>query len=305
MNRVDLKLGFACNNRCLFCVQGNKRSLHGPRDLARVERDLQAAAQRGVRSLVLTGGEPTVQRGFLSVVKLARKLGYTDIQVQTNGRSFFYEEFCRAAIDAGATEFSPALHGATPEVHDQLTCAPGSFEQTLAGIRNLARLGMPVITNTVITSLNYQDLRALASLLVSAGVRQYQFAFVHIVGAADANKHSIVPRKRDVMPFVFAGLDVGRVANVPCMTEAIPFCLMPGYEDLVAERIIPETMIFDADTTIEDYGAYRRDEGKAKGPACSQCRYFSQCEGPWREYPQMFGWDEFQPVEPTSERDHA
>ena len=71
---------------------------------------------------------------------------------------------------------------------------------------------------------------------------------------------------------------------------------MSGYEDYVAERIIPATKIFDADTVIEDYTKTRRTEGKLKGPRCPECAHFQACEGPWREYPEMFGWDEFVPV---------
>ena len=81
------------------------------------------------------------------------------------------------------------------------------------------------------------------------------------------------------------------------MTEAIPYCLMSGYEDYVAERIIPDTIIFDAEGVIEDYTLTRCTEGKSKGPDCSRCFYFKLCEGPWKEYPEMFGWDEFKPIE--------
>jgi len=299
MDRVDLKLGFNCNNRCLFCVQGDKRHSHGPRDMALITRDLEEGIRRGTRGLVLTGGEPTLQKTFLPVIRLARRLGYTDIQVQSNGRSFLYESFCRAAIEAGANEFSPALHGSTAELHDRLTCAPGSFEQTVTGIRTLVGAGQRVVTNTVVTALNYSDLPALARLFVSLGVHQFQFAFVHIVGTAADNAEWLVPRKSDIMPFVHEGLDIGRRAGVHCMTEAIPFCLMAGYEDFVAEQIIPETMVFDADTTIDDYGAYRRDAGKIRGPDCEPCRWYQRCEGPWREYPEMFGWQEFRPVVDT------
>ena len=40
-------------------------------------------------------------------------------------------------IAAGATEFSPSLHGSTAAIHDELTQAPGSFDQTVAGLKNL------------------------------------------------------------------------------------------------------------------------------------------------------------------------
>jgi hypothetical protein len=134
-------------------------------------------------------------------------------------------------------------------------------------------------------------------LLVRLGVAQYQFAFVHILGTAAANATWLVARKSDVMPFVRAGLDVGRSAGVRCMTEAIPFCFLRGYEGHVAEQIIPRTVVFDADVTLDDYTAYRRTEGKAKGPMCSRCVYVERCEGPWVEYPALYGWDEIRPVE--------
>jgi pyruvate-formate lyase-activating enzyme len=296
MSRVDLKLGFACNNRCLFCVQGDKRERHGPRSMSQIHADLTAGRQRGTRALVLTGGEPTVQPHFLAALRLAARLGYRSIQIQTNGRLFAYEKLCHATIEAGATEFSPALHAATADVHDRLTRAPGSWEQSVAGIRNLVRLGQTVLTNTVITSLGYRQTPQLARLLVSLGVQQMQLAFVHIVGTAADNSHWLVPRKSEVMPYVFAGLQVAIEAGVRCMTEAIPFCLMGGHEQRVAERIIPPTLIYDADKTIDDYGAYRRDQGKLKGPACPACAWSEQCEGPWREYPELFGWDELRPV---------
>jgi len=80
------------------------------------------------------------------------------------------------------------------------------------------------------------------------------------------------------------------------MTEAIPYCRMRGYEACVAERIIPETTVYDAEITIESYTTTRKEEGKAKGPRCKACIHFRSCEGPWKEYPGLYGWDEFVPV---------
>jgi len=296
MSRVDLKIGFGCNNRCLFCVQGDKRERFGPRPSAQIVADLKDGRSRGATGLVVTGGEPTLHKTIIKTIRAAKALGYSVIQIQSNGRRFAYEPFCQKLIAAGANEFSPALHGATADTHDELTGAPGSFEQTLAGIRNLKRLGQTVITNTVINSKNYQELPDLARLFVSVGVDQFQFAFVHILGTAAQNKKWLVPKKSEVMPYVHAGLDVGREAGVRCMTEAIPFCLMQGYEDCVAEQIIPRTTIFDADQTLDDYTEYRLTEGKTKGPACARCIHNETCEGPWREYVELFGFDEFVPV---------
>ncbi|OGR43332.1 MAG: hypothetical protein A2X28_00360 [Elusimicrobia bacterium GWA2_56_46] len=295
MKRIDLKIAFGCNNMCLFCVQGKKREKHPPKDLALLRREMERGFAEGGRELVLTGGEPTLHRDFLDIIRAAKKTGYRNIQIQSNGRMFRYLDFCRAAAEAGATEASPALHGSRAELHDFLTGSAGSFRDTVRGIANLKKAGFKVISNTVITKPNTRDLPALARLLAALGADQFQFAFVHILGSAAANAKWLIPKKTVIEPYVKRGLDVGAAAGLRVMTEAIPYCFMKGYEEFVAERIIPETKIFDAGRVIEDFGRYRLSEGKVKGPKCPGCLFFNKCEGPWREYPELFGWGEFIP----------
>ena len=136
----------------------------------------------------------------------------------------------------------------------------------------------------------------MATLFASLGICQFQFAFVHIIGTAEVNKNWLVPKKTEVLPYIKQGLDIGRRHGIACYTEAIPFCLMQGYEECVAEQIIPEGPVFDGNVHLENYSDYRRNIGKAKAEKCKKCKYYSRCEGPWREYPELYGWDEFNPV---------
>ena len=296
MERVDIKVGFYCNNQCTFCVQGRKRDYLPAKGLAEIKASLVEAKEKGKKEVVFTGGEPTLHPDFLRLVKIAADLGFKQIQIQSNGRMFAYPDFCVKTIRAGATQFSPALHGPTAKIHDFLTSAPGSFEQTVAGIKNLKKMGQYVLTNTVITTKNYRQLPQTARLLVSLGVDQFQFAFVHILGTAKANAEWLVPHKKQIMKWVKRGLDIGLAAGKKVTTEAIPYCLMKGYEDCIAEKIIPKTRIYDAGFVIEDYKNYRLQSGKIKGENCSACLYNKLCEGPWKEYVELFGWKEFSPV---------
>ena len=296
--RIDIKTGFHCNNKCFFCVQGDKRFQHGDKTTAAIRAQLEQAI-RDSDSIVFTGGEVTIRKDLPQLVAYARELGFRQVQIQTNGRMLAYRKLTEKLIRAGATEFSPALHGHVPELHDYLTQAPGSFEQTCKGIRLLESLGQSVLTNSVITRSNYRHLPELAALLVRLGVDQYQFAFVHPVGTAMKYFKQMVPRMSLVEPFVKRGLLLGLRAGRRVMTEAIPYCFMRGFEPYVAERIIPRTKIFDADFVLDDYTEFRLNEGKAKGPDCKDCVYDAECEGPWREYPDEYGFDEFVP-----RRDH-
>ena len=294
--RLDVKIGFNCNNLCDFCAQGSKRSRGAGRTLKEIKDALSRARGAGASAVVFTGGEPTLHPELSAAVRAAREMGYATVQVQTSGRRLAFPDYCAELKKAGVTEISPSLHGSTPAVHEALTHARGSFAEVVSGIRNCKKLGLYVLTNTVVTSRNYKDMPALARLLAHLGVDQFQLAFVHLVGTAWENRKWLTPKKTEALPYVRKALDVGRAAGVPCYTEAVPFCLMKGYEECVAERVIPEGPVADAGFYLESYGDYRRGEGKAKGPSCPGCKWFKVCEGPWREYPELYGWDEFKPV---------
>lgn len=298
MRRIDVKIGFQCNNHCIFCVQGNKREKYPDKTTEEIKKILKESKSRA-KGVVFTGGEPTFRHKELLIwVKYAKELGYESIQIQTNGRMFSYLNYCKAMVKAGATEFSPALHASTSKIHDYLTKSSGSWGQTTQGIKNLRSLGQYILTNSVITKLNYKDLPNLAKLFVELKVDQFQFAFIHVnqIILNDENLiNEIVPKKSEVMPYVKKGLQVGIDAGLKVMTEAIPYCFMQGYEKYIAERIIPEADVFDANFQIKNYSKYRKMQGKTLGPDCSKCKYFKICEGPWKEYPQIFGWEEFKP----------
>lgn len=298
--RVDIKVGFQCNNKCQFCIQGDKRYFFPDRTDEEVRGFLDQGREENKQQVVFTGGEPTFRpKLLLEWVSYARKIGYESIQIQTNGRMFSYLDYCKKIIEAGATEFSPAVHGSTAEIHDALTGAKGSFDQVTQGIKNLKSLKQFVITNSVITKINYRDLPNLARMLVGFEVDQFQFAFLHIntLIAGDENKIlQIVPRVSEAIPYIKQGLDVGIKAGVRCMVEATPYCQMSGYEDYISEKIMPEAHVFDAELDIKKYSNYRKNLGKVKGPECKSCKMDSVCEGPWREYPEIFGWEEFRPI---------
>ena len=293
--RVDMKLGFACNNKCRFCVQGNKRDIF-ENLAAEIVKTRLSEARRFSDEVVFTGGEVTIRKDLPSLVEHAKNIGFRLIQIQTNGRMLAYKGLINELVNAGATEFSPALHGHTAKLHDYLTRSPGSFDQTITGLRNLKARNLPVVTNTVITRSNFRHLEEIALLLIRHGVTQYQFAFVHALGSALENFESIVPRMKLISPHVMKGLEAGRKRDVRCTTEAIPACILPGYEEHMAEWILPDSRIYDGANVLDSYASYRINEGKAKGPDCMSCFYNRTCEGPWREYAEKFGWEEFRPV---------
>ena len=268
---------------------------HGNRSFDEITNDLEEARER-CDGVVLTGGEVTIRDDILDIIRKARALGYSSIQLQSNGRMFASKSFCKECIRAGANEFAPALHGYCADQHDFLTRCEGSFNQTVKGIRNLHSLGQRVITNTVVVKPNVSTLPSIAMLLVKLGVHQYQMAFVHPTGNAWKYFDSIVPSISMAAPYIKQSLQVGIDNGVQVMAEAMPYCLMEEYQHYIAERRIPSTEIRSGTVPgTDDFEKQRREQGKGLFPQCKRCTYNDVCEGPWKEYPQVRGYSEFIP----------
>ncbi len=271
-------------------MQGDKRTRYPDKTTDEI-REILTEGRQGAEDVVFTGGEVTIRKDLPELVSHAKELGYRVIQIQTNGRMLSVSSALARLIKAGANEFSPAIHGPSAEVHDALTQAPGSFRQTVKGVQNVKKLGLPVILNSVICQANHRLLPEMAHLFVALEVDQFQLAFVHALGTAGENFDSVVPRFSEIMPFVHEALSIGRAGGVRCMTEAIPLCFLGPDAGFAAESIIPATRIVDAQREVPDYTRYRLEEGKAKGPPCAECSLNQVCEGPWREYPENLGWE--------------
>jgi MoaA/NifB/PqqE/SkfB family radical SAM enzyme len=297
MKTLDLKVGYSCNNNCKHCVIGSKRYAFKDRSTNEIKEIMEWGRGVGCDRLVLTGGELTIRRDCTELLGHARALGYS-LNFQTNGRALSYKSFAGEVLDAAGKDITVviALLSSDPDCHNYLTSA-NSFLQTLQGISNMVEAGAREVSiNTVVTKSNYRTFPRHAVLLSKLGVHATQYAFVHVLGNALENIHSILPRKKIVAPYIMRALDVLVRHGVMARCEAMTYCLMRGYENHISEAFISDTVIADLGISILDFAAVRQMEEKAKGKLCPTCVCFKKCEGPWRQYPEMFGWDEFVPV---------
>jgi hypothetical protein len=135
----------------------------------------------------------------------------------------------------------------------------------------------------------------LVALLIQLGVRQAQLAFVHPVGTAMELFDQVVPRLSDMIAPLQRCRDLARQSGMRLVTEAVPLCFLPNMTELAVESTIPNTTVIDLDGQPFNYSQWRPVEGKAHGAPCETCAKRHECEGPWREYVDRFGWSEFSP----------
>ena len=293
--RTDVLVGYSCNNNCKHCMVSEKRPL-GDRTTAECKDQMRQGKDHGAVWIQITGGEPTMRSDIVELVRYASEVGFNPVQMLSNARMFRYRDFTRRISRAGLSLVAPAVHGPNAALHDAVTRVPGSFDQTIEGIRNLRDEGVYVMPRTVITALNYTTLPAIAGLMLELDVDQYEVTFVRIWGNAQANRDEVVPRMSDVAPYVQKAADVIIDAGKPMLVEGISYCRMEGYEDIMSDPHSSDVEVRDLAATTESFLPERRSRYKTKGEGCTHCCYRFVCEGVWREYVELFGMDEFTPV---------
>lgn len=220
-----IRLGYACNNNCVFCHSSCGRGTGLELDTARVSEKVLLASELGAGSVIFTGGEPTIRRDFIEIIKHANGLGL-GAGVITNGRMFKYGDFAKQVAAVGLDYALVSLHGPDAETHDAHTGAE-SFKQTIAGLAAITKLAGRVTVNTVLTRKNAARLPIIARLLENFAPVHFKISLPEPKGEALNNFDFVLPphdAARTVADFLRGfkpgnGVTVGVDGLTPCLLE--------------------------------------------------------------------------------------
>jgi MoaA/NifB/PqqE/SkfB family radical SAM enzyme len=179
-----VRLTYACNNRCRFCLDRDTGRSDARRDEA-IKRDIVQGRRLGAERLILSGGEATTHPRFPSFVRLGRRAGYRWVQTVSNGRMLSYPKFLASVIAAGLDEVTVSMHGHTAELHDGLVGVAGAFDQASRGIQSaLSSRRLVVNIDIVINAHNVDHLPEMLETFVGWGVREFDLLHLIPFGSA-------------------------------------------------------------------------------------------------------------------------
>ncbi|MDD9936519.1 MAG: radical SAM protein [Myxococcales bacterium] len=164
--RAMIEIADRCNEVCVHCYQ--EQGLKGEMTTEQLESVIDQLAELGVLILTISGGEATLRKDFLRIMKHARARGFV-LRLFTNGLTMTRElarELHRLAVDV--VEISLYSHRA--EVHDFVTGVPGSFAKTVAGIGHLVEVGVHTHVKSPVMSVNEDAIDAYLDFVESLGV---------------------------------------------------------------------------------------------------------------------------------------
>jgi hypothetical protein len=106
-------------------------------------------------AIQFTGGEPTIHPDFLRIVAKARSMGFSHIQIATNGIRMADYEFARQAAEAGLHTLYLQFDGVGPDAYRQTRNYPGIWEKKLATVENCRKLDLKIcLVPTLVRGIN-------------------------------------------------------------------------------------------------------------------------------------------------------
>jgi radical SAM protein with 4Fe4S-binding SPASM domain len=187
-----------CNLKCKHCYQDSEHQAIA-NELS-LEEKLGVIDQMGALSmpmLAISGGEPTISPHLLPVVERAAGYGM-HLSLATNGTTMTPQR-CRELANAGLRYVEISLDSVDAARHDAFRGAPGLWEKTVAGARNVVatdglRLGIAMCVHQG----NFSEVEAMIDFAAELGAGAFaHFNFIPVGRGLNMVSGDITPAQRE------------------------------------------------------------------------------------------------------------
>ncbi|MBR6696781.1 MAG: radical SAM protein [Lachnospiraceae bacterium] len=243
-HRMDLMISamtkedkWNCNQKCVHCyAAGQKHSQVNELSTDEWKKIIAACEKAKIPQLTFTGGEPTMRKDLVELVKEAR---WFVTRLNTNG-VLLTKQLCKELKEAELDSIQVTFYSKDANIHNTLVGA-ANYEKTLSGIKNALEEGINLSTNTPLCSLNKDYVETL-KFLHDLGVRYVTCSGLIITG--NATKEASV------------GTQLSSDEIYEIVKEATQFCYENGMEiSFTSPGWIEADKLSELNLTIPSCGA--------------------------------------------------
>ena len=289
--RVEIYVGFKCNNNCVFCVERNSRLKNQANTYynqpGEIENKILALKNQGYNHINFLGGEPFVENNFLSFLQAAKKHGFSTA-VTTNGSLLADEEIAKSHLPF-INDLIVSIHGHNEELITKQTKNPRLFAQLKNAFINIKKYftGRLLKSNCVINKLNFNELPAIIEFIGTNGIKEISLTNMSIKGY---NNDYIVPLA-DLKLIISKVVSQAKEQDIILRFSDVPFCILGENYYLTNEIFADSRTKLNIENKEESFW-----RPKIKTDKCKGCKLNDLCLGLDLEYYKLFGDEELKPV---------
>ncbi len=280
MHCLNLKITYDCNNNCSYCFSSKLKNEN--MGLDGLLKTLEDGYLQGCRMLVISGGEPTLYpQKVIKIVERALSLGYAKFTIQTNG-SGINGSLADFLNQTKEVSISFSVLGANEKTHDKATGTVGSFKKLISGIKATSK-NCQIITNTVISKFNIQELSDIVELVLPFSPTIMQFSIMHT--QYDVNYVGLIKSVKAIKTLA----DSNIINSDMLRTEGITPCLLKGFEKCIGENYWPQKLDIYNHNNSNIFRLNQLESNmRFKANFCKNCLFDQICHGVWIETKDEF-----------------
>lgn len=183
-----------CNLRCVYCMpEEGIESISHDRILTfdEIARICRVMAQSGLKKIKLTGGEPLIRRGIVSLVRQLKKVpGIEQVTLTTNG--ILLEEMADDLVSSGIDAVTVSLDTLDRERFRQMT-RRDELPRVLEGIRAMRRYPQIPLKINCLLQEPEKDLLAVVNL---ARIQPIHVRFIEVMPIGYGRQMKFVKEER-------------------------------------------------------------------------------------------------------------
>jgi MoaA/NifB/PqqE/SkfB family radical SAM enzyme len=209
---------------------------------------LVIAKNCNIKDIDFSGGEPTLRKDLPLLIKNARKMGFKQISIITNGTQTHNHRFLKELAENGLNDVLVSLHGHDDATHDHLTKIKGSFRKILKTIENVKKLNLRLRINTVVNRYNYIGILKLAKIALEYRPNSYNLICFNDWVNASKLTENIAVQYSEVSGPLNETVEFIEPLIPKVTVRYIPFCQMVGNEKHVCGLLQND---YDSDEWID------------------------------------------------------
>ncbi len=289
---LDLIMGFACNVECDYCTM--TREMRSRNLTTREIADaLRGGARDGLKAVSFGGGEPTIRKDLVSLVALARDVGYERIKIQSNGLMYAYPDFVERLLQAGANQFNISVMGRDRAMYRSIMGQERHFDLVVEGIGQLVRRDARIVADVIMKNDTWAQLPDTIGCFADLGVEHFVLWLVSLTDRNADHPESLVPVST-MRPGIHQAFEVARRRGIEVTSRHIPQCMLPDYPDHIWDVRQDNVLVVTPGSTF-----WLRDSRITANTfveKCDGCAMRETCLGVRRDYLEKYGDDEVEPV---------
>jgi AdoMet-dependent heme synthase len=174
----------ACAFSCVHC-RADAQHRRDPGELTTDEAYalIDRLTEFGSPILVFTGGDPMMRKDLYDLIRYASDAGLRCSLTPTATALPTPARLARAR-DAGIRRIALSIDSPNPDVHDEFRKVSGSWERTMAILRNARALGISTQVNTTVSTHNVDVLADMVPFIREIGAVQWSVFFLVPMGRA-------------------------------------------------------------------------------------------------------------------------